>query len=137
MSRRRRPCDAETVRALEELRTGTGAVPAAARRSVRVTLAACLAFYVLLYGLDRSVGATYALFASVALAGLSRIPGSGRQRAVVMMRVLPVTCVLVVIGTFLAVRTWTAVAGMLVIGFCLAFAAAGGPRPPAPPPASS
>ncbi|MCY0918655.1 hypothetical protein OS965_10775 [Streptomyces sp. H27-G5] len=117
------------MRALEELRTGTGAVPAAARRSVRVTLAACLAFYVLLYGLDRSVGATYALFAAVALAGLSRIPGSGRQRAVVIVRVLPVTCVLVVIGTFLAVRTWTAVAGMLVIGFCLAFAAAGGPRP--------
>ncbi|MGI5448402.1 FUSC family protein [Streptomyces sp. CA-243310] len=117
------------MRALEELRTGTGAVPAAARRSVRVTLAACLAFYGLLYGLDRPAGATYALFAAVALAGLSRIPGTGRQRAVVIVRVLPVTCVLVVIGTFLAVRTWTAVAGMLVIGFCLAFAAAGGPRP--------
>ncbi|MFE4257826.1 FUSC family protein [Streptomyces sp. NPDC056883] len=114
--------------ALSELRTGTGPVPAAARRAVRVTLAAGLGFYAFLYGLDRPVEATYALFAAVALAGLSRIPGSGRLRALVVARVLPAACALVVLGTLLAVRTWAAVAGMLVIGFCVAFSSAAGPR---------
>ncbi|MEV0415886.1 FUSC family protein, partial [Streptomyces sp. NPDC050448] len=117
------------MRVLAELRTGTGASPAAARRAVRTTLAACTGFYGFLYGLDAPVSATYALFAAVSLAGLSRIPGTGRQRAAVMVRLLPVACVLVTAGTFLAVRTWSAVAGMAVIGFCVAFAAAGGPRP--------
>ncbi|MDD9380922.1 hypothetical protein M8Z33_30585 [Streptomyces sp. ZAF1911] len=114
--------------ALSELRTGTGPVPAAARRAVRVTLAAGLGFYAFLYGLDRPVEATYALFAAVALAGLSRIPGSGRLRALVVARVLPAACALVVLGTLLSVRTWAAVAGMLVIGFCVAFSSAAGPR---------
>ncbi|MFD3778308.1 FUSC family protein [Streptomyces sp. NPDC058612] len=117
------------ARAAAELRAGTGPTAATARRAVRVTLAACAGFYVFLYVLDRPVSATYALFAAVSLAALSRIPGTGRQRAAQIVRVLPVACVLVTIGTFLAVRTWTAVAGMLVIGFCLAFASAGGPRP--------
>ncbi|MFE4636792.1 FUSC family protein [Streptomyces sp. NPDC056773] len=114
--------------ALGELRTGTGPLPAAARRAVRVTLAALLGFYAFLYGLDRPVEATYALFAAVSLAGLSRIPGSGRERARVVARVLPAACALVALGTWLAVRTWAAVAGMLVIGFCVAFSSAAGPR---------
>ncbi|MFE9560347.1 FUSC family protein [Streptomyces sp. NPDC006487] len=114
--------------ALMELRTGTGPLPAAARRAVRVTLAAGIGFYGFLYGLDRPVEATYALFAAVALAGLSRIPGSGRLRARVVARVLPAACALVVLGTWLSVRTWAAVAGMLVIGFCVAFSSAAGPR---------
>lgn len=46
-----------------------------------------------------------------------------------MVRLLPVACVLVILGTFLAVRTWSAVLGMAVIGFCVAFSAAAGPRP--------
>ncbi|MCX4631370.1 FUSC family protein [Streptomyces sp. NBC_01443] len=117
------------MRALGELRTGTGALPAAARRAVRTTLAACTGFYVFLYGLGQPVSATYALFGAVSLAGLSRIPGTGRQRAAVMVRLLPVACVLVTLGTFLAVRTWSAVLGMAVIGFCVAFSAAAGPRP--------
>lgn len=117
------------MRGLVELRTGTGPLPAAARRAVRVTLAACLGFYGFRYGLHRPVEATYALFGAVALAALSRIPGTGLQRAAFMVRVFPTACALVVVGTFLAVRTWTAVAGMLVIGFCLAFGAAAGPRP--------
>ncbi|WP_053790763.1 FUSC family protein [Streptomyces sp. XY332] len=112
-----------------DLRTGTGPVPAAARRAVRTTIAACGGFYLFLYGLDRPVSATYALFGAVSLAGLSRIPGTGRQRAAVMVRLLPVACVLVTLGTFLAVRTWSAVLGMAVIGFCVAFSAAAGPRP--------
>ncbi|MFE6843659.1 FUSC family protein [Streptomyces sp. NPDC057686] len=117
------------MRALGELRTGTGPLPAAARRAVRTTLAACTGFYLFLYGLGQPISATYALFGAVSLAGLSRIPGTGRQRAAVMVRLLPVACVLVTLGTFLAVRTWSAVLGMAVIGFCVAFSAAAGPRP--------
>ncbi|MET9881735.1 FUSC family protein [Streptomyces sp. NPDC006430] len=117
------------MRALQELRTGTGPQPVAARRAVRTTLAACTGFYGFLYGAGQPVSATYALFAAVSLAGLSRIPGTGRQRAAVMVRLLPVACLLVTAGTFLAVRTWSAVLGTAVIGFCVAFAAAAGPRP--------
>ncbi|MFE1229728.1 FUSC family protein [Streptomyces sp. NPDC058745] len=102
---------------------------AAARRSLRVTLAAGTTFYFFLYGLDQPVAATYALFAAVSLAGLARIPGTGRQRAGMLLRLLPVAWFLVAAGTLLAVQTWSAVAGMLVIGFVLAFVAVGGPRP--------
>ncbi|MFB7375361.1 FUSC family protein [Streptomyces sp. NPDC056222] len=101
----------------------------AARRSLRVTLAAGAGFYLFLYGFEQPVAATYALFSAVSLAGLSHIPGTGRQRAVVLVKLLPVAWVLVAVGTFLAVRNWSAVAGMLVIGFALAFLAVGGPRP--------
>ncbi|MGW7454552.1 FUSC family protein [Streptomyces sp. NPDC054787] len=101
----------------------------AARRSLRVTAAAGAGFYLFLYGLGQPVAATYALFSAVALAGLSRIPGTGRQRAAVLLRALPAAWLLVAAGTYLAVRTWSAVAGMLVIGFALAFVAVGGPRP--------
>ncbi|WP_280670518.1 MULTISPECIES: FUSC family protein [unclassified Kitasatospora] len=113
---------------LRGLRTGRGSAATAARRSVRVTVAACAGFYSCLYGLHQPVTATYALFAAVSMAGLSRIPGSGRQRAAVIARVLPLAWLLVSAGSLLAVRTWAAVAGMLVIGFWLAFAAVGGPR---------
>ncbi|MFG2874136.1 FUSC family protein [Streptomyces sp. NPDC048337] len=96
---------------------------------MRVTLVAAGGFYLFLYGFGSATGATYALFSSVALAGLSRIPGTGPQRAALVLRLLPVCWLLVVIGTYLSVRTWSAVAGMLVVGFALAFAAVGGPRP--------
>lgn len=94
-----------------------------------MTLVAAAGFYLFRYGLDSPVAATYALFATVALGGLSKIPGTGRQRAAVVLRLLPVCLLLVVIGTYLSVRTWSAVVGMLVVGFALAFAAVGGPRP--------
>ncbi|MFJ7147152.1 FUSC family protein [Streptomyces sp. NPDC100445] len=100
-----------------------------ARRALTVTLAAAAGFYLFRYGLGRPVAATYALFGAVALGGLSRIPGNGRVRSGIMLRALPVSWVLVTAGTCLSVRTWSAVAGMLVIGFTLAFAAVGGPRP--------
>lgn len=93
-----------------------------------MTLVAAAGFYFFRYGLDRPVAATYALFAAVALGGLSRIPGTGRQRGAEALRLLPVCWVLVVVGTFLSVRTWSAVVGMLVVGFMLAFSAVGGPR---------
>lgn len=102
---------------------------AAVRRSVRVTLAAAAGFYLFLYGFDSPVAATYALFAAVAMAGLSHIPGTGRQRAATLVPVVPACWVLITIGTYLSVRTWSAVLGMLVVGFTLAFMAVGGPRP--------
>ncbi|MBG0857667.1 FUSC family protein [Streptomyces spinoverrucosus] len=98
-------------------------------RSVRVTLAASAGFYPFLYGLQEPVSALYGLFAPIALGLLSSIPGSGRQRAEVMLKALPVGLVLVALGTVLAVATWAAVLGMLVVGFALAFAAIAGPRP--------
>ncbi|MFI9251010.1 FUSC family protein [Streptomyces sp. NPDC053069] len=99
------------------------------RRAVRVTLVAAAGFNLFRYGLDRPVAATYALFAAVALGGLAKIPGTGRQRAATVLRLLPVCWLLVVVGTCLSVRTWSAVVGMLAVGFTLAFAAVGGPRP--------
>ncbi|MFD5792941.1 FUSC family protein [Streptomyces diastatochromogenes] len=110
-----------------------GRIPAAyaasGRRALRVTLVAAAGFYLFRYGLDSPVAATYALFGTVALGGLSKIPGTGRQRAATVLRLLPVCWLLVVIGTWLSVRTWSAVAGMFVVGFALAFSAVGGPRP--------
>ncbi|MCZ7457269.1 FUSC family protein [Streptomyces sp. WMMC940] len=98
-------------------------------RSLRVSLAASAGFYAFLYGLHDPELALYALFAPIALGLLSSIPGSGRQRAAVMLKALPVGLVLVALGTLLAVATWAAVLGMLVVGFLLAFAAIAGPRP--------
>ncbi|WP_017238482.1 FUSC family protein [Streptomyces sp. SS] len=110
------------------LRRPSPAYKAAARRALRVTIAATAGFYVLLYGFDSAVGATYALFGAIAMAGLSHLPGSGRQRAVLLAGVVPVCWVLITLGTYLSVRTWSAVVGMLVVGFALAFMAVGGPR---------
>ncbi|MFI1393426.1 FUSC family protein [Streptomyces sp. NPDC020681] len=102
---------------------------AIAHRAIRVTTAASAGFYPFVYGVDRPAIALYALFGPVALGMLSPIPGSGRQRAAVMLRALPVGLALVALGTALAVHTWAAVLGMLVVGFVLAFGAVGGPRP--------
>ncbi|MDX3314361.1 FUSC family protein [Streptomyces sp. ME08-AFT2] len=99
------------------------------RRSARVTAAAATGFYVFRYGLDEPVPALYSLFAPIALGLLSSIPGSGRQRAAVMLEALPAGLALVTLGTVLAVHTWAAVLGMLLVGFVLAFAAVAGPRP--------
>ncbi|MEU9992657.1 FUSC family protein [Streptomyces sp. NPDC048045] len=101
---------------------------ASGRRAIHVTLVAAAGFYLFRYGLGLPVAATYALFATVAMGGLSKIPGTGRQRAAVVLRLLPVGWLLVVLGTYLSVRTWSAVVGMLVVGFALAFSAVGGPR---------
>ncbi|MFG3205202.1 FUSC family protein [Streptomyces sp. NPDC048192] len=104
------------------------AYAASGRRAVRVSLVAATGFYVFRYGLDRPVAATYALFAAIALGGLSRIPGTGRQRAAMELRAVPLCWALVVIGTYLSVRTWSAAVGMLAVGFTLAFSGVGGPR---------
>ncbi|WP_327241436.1 hypothetical protein [Streptomyces sp. NBC_01320] len=115
-------------RATTALRHGTGTTARTARRAARVTLAAA-AFYTGLYGLHDPVTATYALFAAVAMAGLSRIPGTGHQHAAVVAQVLPAGWILVTAGTLLAVHTRAAVAGMLLIGFLLSTE----PEPGTPP----
>ncbi|MGW2472850.1 FUSC family protein [Streptomyces sp. NPDC001665] len=99
------------------------------RRGVRVAFSAAAGFYPLLHAVDRPVAALYALFGPVALGLLSAVPGSGRQKATVMLCALPPALVLASLGTLLAVNTWAAAGGMLVVGFLLAFAAIGGPRP--------
>ncbi|MGW0657578.1 FUSC family protein [Streptodolium elevatio] len=99
------------------------------RRALRVTLAASLGFYACRYAFGRPETAIYALFGAVAMGALSRIPGSGRQRATVVLAALPIALGLVAMGTALAVHTAAAVAGMVVVGFCLAFAPVAGPRP--------
>ncbi|MEU2822578.1 FUSC family protein [Streptomyces bacillaris] len=99
------------------------------RRAVRVAVAAGAGFYPLLYGAGLPVTALYALFAPIAVGLLSPVPGSGRQRASAMVRALPPALALATLGTLLAVDTWAAVGGMLVVGFLPAFAAVGGPRP--------
>ncbi|MEV4684351.1 FUSC family protein [Streptomyces kurssanovii] len=100
----------------------------AVHRAVRVTLAASAGFYPLVYGLHRPEMALYALFAPVALGVLSPIPGSGRQRAAVILGSLPAGLCLVALGTALAGSTAAAAAGMLAVGFVLGFAAIAGPR---------
>ncbi|MFD9833777.1 FUSC family protein [[Kitasatospora] papulosa] len=99
------------------------------RRSLRVTVAASVGFYPLLYVADLPAAALYALFAPIAIGLLSAIPGSGRRQAFVVLRALPPALGLAALGTLLAVDTWSATGGMLVIGFLLAFAAVAGPRP--------
>ncbi|WTW98807.1 FUSC family protein [Streptomycetaceae bacterium NBC_01309] len=98
-------------------------------RALHVTLAASAGFYVCRYAFDQPEPAIYALFGAVAMGALSQIPGSGRQRATVIAGALPIALALVAVGTALAVHTATAVAGMAVVGFCLAFSAVAGPRP--------
>ncbi|CAM5625935.1 FUSC family protein [Streptomyces sp. NPDC091290] len=115
--------------------TGPARRTAILRRAVRVALAASVGFYTCLYGFDEPVLALYALFAPISLGLLSTVPGSGRQRAAVMLKALPVGLALVALGTALAVHTWAAVLGMLVVGFLLAFAAVAGPRPAGAAPA--
>ncbi|MFE4664425.1 FUSC family protein [Streptomyces sp. NPDC056716] len=100
----------------------------AARRSLRVTVAATVGFYPAAHLLDQPVVAVYALFAAIAFGALSPLPGSGRHRATTVLRALPGAAVLIVLGTVLAVATWAAAVGMLVVGFVLTFGAACAPR---------
>jgi uncharacterized membrane protein YccC len=98
------------------------------RRAVRVTLVACLGFYLCRYGLDNAGMAPYALFGAVALGVLSQISGSPGRRARTLLAVLPVGWVLVTLGTLLSFNTWAAAGGMFVLGFVIPFIGVGGPR---------
>jgi uncharacterized membrane protein YccC len=98
------------------------------RRAVRLTLVASGSFYLCRYGLGNPVLATYALFGTIATGVFASLPGSPRARAEALLAALPVAWVLIAVGTTLARSTWAAAAGMLVLGFAVAFAAVGGPR---------
>ncbi|MFJ4339626.1 FUSC family protein [Streptomyces sp. NPDC088915] len=98
------------------------------RHAAHVTAATAAGFYPALHLLDRPVAGIYALFTPIAFGILSPLPGAGRERAATVLRAVPAAAVLVVLGTVLAVGTWPAVAGMLAVGFALAFGAACGPR---------
>ncbi|MGW1780795.1 FUSC family protein [Streptomyces sp. NPDC002143] len=100
----------------------------AGRRAARVTVAAAVGFYPAAYVLDQPVTAIYALFTPIAFGVLSPVPGSGRRRAATVLKALPAAAVLTALGTALAVGTWPAVAGMLLVGFGLRFGAVCGPR---------
>ncbi|WP_406046407.1 FUSC family protein [Micromonospora sp. NBC_00898] len=100
----------------------------AVRRAARLTLVASVNFYGCRYGLGSTVLATYALFATVATGMFAQLSGDASQRARTLLAALPMAWVLVAIGTVLAWSTWAAAAGMLVVGFAVAFAGVGGPR---------
>ncbi|HWN33938.1 MAG TPA: FUSC family protein [Pseudonocardia sp.] len=100
----------------------------AVRAAVRVTAAACLGFYLCRYLLGDAVMATYAVFGTIALGALSDVFGPPSVRTRVYLLALPAAAALVAVGTMLAAHTVTAVLGMLVVGFLVAYAGVGGPR---------
>src|SRR5688572_22033871 len=100
----------------------------AIKRAARVTLAACVAFYFSLYVLDDTQMATFASFGCIALGALSEVTGEPWERTKTYGIALVAGIVLVTLGTVLAVNTWAAAAGMLVVGFAIAYAGVGGPR---------
>ncbi|MDX3238944.1 FUSC family protein [Streptomyces sp. ME03-5709C] len=101
---------------------------AAVRRSARVTLVACLSFYVARYGFGDPIVAIYALFGAVASGALSYVPGTRGERARTLLAALPVGALLVALGTVLAVSDWAAALGMLGVGFAVTYAGVGGPK---------
>ncbi|MFE9703177.1 FUSC family protein [Streptomyces sp. NPDC005930] len=97
-------------------------------RAVRVSLASAAGFYPAAYVMDRPVVALYALFTPIAFGVLSPLPGSGRRCAGSVLRAAPAAAALVSLGTALAVTTWAAAAGMLLVALALTFGAACAPR---------
>lgn len=100
----------------------------ALRRSVRVTVAACLGFYLCRYLLGDATMAVYACFGAIALGVLSQVTGKPGQRTRTYAAAWLVGIVLVTAGTLLAGSTWAASLGMLVVAFVVAYSAVGGPR---------
>ncbi|MBT3163874.1 FUSC family protein [Streptomyces sp. Vc74B-19] len=100
----------------------------AARRAVRVTVAAVAGFYPAVDLLDRPVLALYTLFIPVAFGLLSPLPGCGRRRAGTVLRAVPAAAALIVLGTYLAAASWSAALGMLLVGFVLVLGASIGSR---------
>ena len=101
---------------------------AALRRPARVTLVACLVFYAGRYLLDAPTLAVYALFTAIALGALSDVSGPPPARTRTILVAVAVGVPLVTVGTLVAASTVAAVAGMLVIGFAIAYAGVAGPR---------
>lgn len=100
----------------------------ALRKALRVTVAACVGFFVCEYLVGLSTLATYAVFGTIAFGILSDVSGPPAQRTRTFLAAWPVALVLVAIGTATARSTTAAVVGMLVVGFAVAYAGVGGPR---------
>jgi len=100
----------------------------ALRKALRVTVAACIGFFVCEYLLGLSTLATYAVFGVISFGVLSDVSGPPAQRTRTFLGAWPVALVLVAIGTATARSTTAAVVGMLVVGFAVAFGGVGGPR---------
>jgi uncharacterized membrane protein YccC len=101
---------------------------AAVHRAARVTVASCIGFYACQYVVGSPPMALYALFGTIALGMLSDVDGAPAERTRALLGSLPVGLVLVTLGTVLAFDVWAAAAGMLLVGFAVAFATVGGPR---------
>ncbi|GAY11460.1 FUSC family protein [Pseudonocardia sp. N23] len=100
----------------------------ALRRAVRVTVAACVGFFACHLALGEDTMALYALFSAVAVGALAEVLGSPAERTRAYGVVLGAGVVLVTAGTLLAATTALAVAGMLVLGFAIAYSGVVGPR---------
>src|SRR4029453_5077363 len=100
----------------------------AVKRAGRVSVATCIGFYFSLYVVGETQMAFYASFGCIALGAFSEVTGEPRQRTKTYLAALVAGLVLVTIGTMLAFSTWAAAAGMLVVGFTVAYAGVGGPR---------
>jgi uncharacterized membrane protein YccC len=100
----------------------------AIKRAGRVSVATCIGFYFARYVIDDSQMALYASFGCIALGALSQVTGEPWQRTKTYLAALLAGMVLVSVGTMLAFNTWAAAAGMLVVGFAVAYAGVGGPR---------
>jgi uncharacterized membrane protein YccC len=97
-------------------------------RALRVTAAASSGFFLCRFLLGDVNTGVYALFATVALGALSEVAGTPAQRTRTYLTALVVGLALASVGTMLAVSTWAAAAGMLVVGFLVSFAGVGGPQ---------
>ncbi|MEU8420530.1 FUSC family protein [Micromonospora sp. NPDC048835] len=98
------------------------------RRAARLTLVASLVFYGCRYGAGSPTLATYGLFGTIAAGSFAQLPGPAPQRARILVLSLPAVWALIAAGSLLAWSTWAAAAGMLVVGFVVAFAGVGNPR---------
>ncbi len=96
--------------------------------AARATVPACLGFYLCAYLLGSTEMAAYAVFGVLALGAFSHVDGTGRQRTRTYLWSLVVGLALVTLGTALAGNAIAAAAGMLLVGFAVAFAGVGGPR---------
>ncbi|MDW5327848.1 FUSC family protein [Plantactinospora sp. KLBMP9567] len=98
------------------------------RRGLRLALVAGAGLFGGRYGLGNPLLGLYTLFGAIALGFISQVPGGPTQRARTLLAALPAAWLLVTVGSLLAVNTWVAAAGMLVVGFAIPFSGVGGPR---------
>lgn len=99
----------------------------AIRRAGRVTIVASSVFSAFSYLIGDRDMATYGIFSAVAMGFLAQLPGPARRQSATLLRALPAAVLLVTAGTLLAGSVWAATVSVLVVGFAIAFARAGGP----------